>query len=179
MDTGRVSARYANALMGWAVEKNCSTETYLQTQDLLSYIVTNSDLRTLIGSNSILAKTKDAMILSFVRKFTPILEQYLLLLIQKNRVSNLYNSLLLFSNKYRKHFGLIRVDVTSASELSDNIKDGLGKHIAKHFGREPEMHYTVDNNIIGGFILQVENQELDKSIRGEINSIKKQFLAHR
>jgi F-type H+-transporting ATPase subunit delta len=179
MDTGRVSARYANALMEWAIEKNCSAETYVQAQNLLSYIVANSNLRTLIGSNSILAQTRDAMILSFVQKFTPILEQYVLLLIRKNRVSNLYNSLLLFSNKYRKHFGLIRVDVTSASELSVSIKDGLEKNMAIHFGRKPEMYYTVDNSIIGGFILQVENQELDKSIRGEINLIKKQFLAHR
>jgi F-type H+-transporting ATPase subunit delta len=179
MDTGRVSARYANALMEWAVEKNCSNETYVQAQNLISYIANNSDLRTVIGSNAILSKTRDAMILSFVQKFTPILEHYVLLLIRKNRVANLYSSLLLFSNKYRQHFGLIRVDVTSATELSESIKIGLVKHIDNHFGRKAEMNYIIDNSIIGGFILRVENQELDKSIKGEIYAIKKQFLAHR
>jgi F0F1-type ATP synthase delta subunit len=48
--------------------------------------------------------------------------------------------------------------------------------IKKTYHAEIEMNEEVDKQIIGGFILQVEDQLLDASVTGQLRKIKKNLI---
>jgi len=53
------------------------------------------------------------------------------------------------------------------------IKDGL----ARRLGKSVEMDLQIDSSLIGGAVLQVDNQVFDGSLRGKLRALERAFLA--
>lgn len=84
--------------------------------------------------------------------------------------------LLMFQKLYREHFGMVRVQVTSASELTQDTRNTLCNYLSSTLGKTPEMEFRVCKDLLGGFVITIENSELDKSVRGELEKLRKKIL---
>ncbi|MFA6550585.1 MAG: F0F1 ATP synthase subunit delta [Candidatus Gracilibacteria bacterium] len=71
--------------------------------------------------------------------------------------------------------GEIKVDVISASEMTEkNIAD-LGKMIESATNLKPLISYKVDKGLKGGVKLRVKDYMIDASLSGKIESMKRAF----
>jgi F-type H+-transporting ATPase subunit delta len=48
--------------------------------------------------------------------------------------------------------------------------------IRKHFKTEVDLTCTVDRKLIGGFVLQVEDEQIDASVAAKLKKLKKELL---
>jgi F-type H+-transporting ATPase subunit delta len=71
------------------------------------------------------------------------------------------------------------VKITTAEPISDALKTVITKQLQDHpnlLGKTVTMESKVDPNIIGGFVVEMNNELYDASIRHDLQLIKKQFV---
>jgi len=84
-----------------------------------------------------------------------------------------------FNNKYRQHKGIQVVELTTAVAVSEDVKASISKALAGSRilqNKTIELKEKVDPSIIGGLVVQVEDQLFDASIKHDLQHIKKQFV---
>lgn len=73
----------------------------------------------------------------------------------------------------------LNVELTTAYELSDEEAQGILRQIEEATGRTVEATRKVDPSLIGGFVLQAGSMRVDASVRGRINSLRKELVTSR
>lgn len=176
MDQGRVSVSYAKALLQWAVEKGIAKEVYSQSAKLRVILTANPDAMLLL-TNPMTSLSKRVDVLSKVLKdHTPNLIDFVSLVLRKQRGKNLKNILLVFERIYRDKFGIIKCIVESSSELGKSTKESIEQFLEQKYQKSVELEFVIKPEIIGGFILTIEDKLLDKSVKGELEKFRKQLL---
>ena len=84
-----------------------------------------------------------------------------------NILSDLILSYQFFLKKLRIILDRVKIDVYVAS-LDDNKRNMINDELKIIWGSNLEVNYNIDNSIVGGIILQVEDKLYDGSVRGKI-----------
>jgi len=103
----------------------------------------------------------------------PELLNFLDLLIEKQRITELFRIRRDFDELWKGERRLIDVTVTSAVELDPAVVSRIGEEIERQTGRRVELASRVDDEILGGIVLQVGNMVLDASIRNRLEKLRK------
>lgn len=84
---------------------------------------------------------------------------------------------LAYCDIFRRAHHIARVRITTASKLGDNEMKKLRNLVEKaHPGMKLDFSEVVDKNLIGGFIIDVDDQRLDASISNEIEQLRLKLL---
>ncbi len=73
--------------------------------------------------------------------------------------------------------GKVEVDLTVAKPLSQEQLATAQQKISAALGKEAVLHSYVDDSIIGGIIVRVQDKLLDASVRYQLQAMKEQLLA--
>ena len=77
---------------------------------------------------------------------------------------------------YTKSKGIRKASLVTAQPVDDSAIKGIKELIAKTYDSEIELSLAVDKDVIGGFVLTVEDQQYDASVAANLRKIKKQLL---
>jgi ATP synthase F1 delta subunit len=103
----------------------------------------------------------------------PELVNFLELLIEKHRMPAAFRIRREFEEMWKRENRRIDVTVTSAVELDPEVVGKIGEEIERQTGRKVELASRVDDEILGGIVLQVGNMVLDASIRSRLEKLRK------
>lgn len=103
----------------------------------------------------------------------PELVNFLELLNEKHRMPVLHRIERQLTDLWKVENRRIDVNVTSAIELDTGVVEQLGKQIEEQTGQKVELSSDVDEDILGGLVLQVGNMVLDASIRNRLEKLRK------
>jgi ATP synthase F1 delta subunit len=103
----------------------------------------------------------------------PELVNFLELLAEKHRMPVLFRIRRQFDALWAKENRRLGVTVTSAVELDNEVTKRIGEEIEKQTGQTVELESNVDENVLGGLILQVGNMVLDASVRNRLEKLRK------
>jgi len=98
---------------------------------------------------------------------------FLALLIEKQRMPEIFRIRRQFEELWKHENRRIDVTVTSAVELDKAVVDKIGEEIERQTGQEVDLASRVDEEILGGVVLQVGNMVLDASIRNRLEKLRK------
>jgi F-type H+-transporting ATPase subunit delta len=98
---------------------------------------------------------------------------FLELLIEKHRTPEIFRIRRQFEEMWKKENRRIDVTVTSAVELDPAVVGKIGEEIERQTGKKVELASRVDEEILGGVVLQVGNMVLDASIRSRLEKLRK------
>jgi F-type H+-transporting ATPase subunit delta len=98
---------------------------------------------------------------------------FLELLIEKGRMPEIFRIRRQFEELWKHENRRIDVTVTSAVELDPGVVSKIGEEIQRQTGQEVELASRVDEEILGGVVLQVGNMVLDASIRSRLEKLRK------
>ncbi len=83
------------------------------------------------------------------------------------------------ANTYNHLYDTLRntqvAKVTSAVPLTDDLKAKVLAKVKELTGKTTEIENTVDESILGGFILRVGDIQYDASIASKLNKLKREF----
>jgi F-type H+-transporting ATPase subunit delta len=98
---------------------------------------------------------------------------FLELLIEKQRMPEIFRIRRQFDELWKKENRRIDVTVTSAVELDPAVVVKIGEEIERQTGEKVDLASRVDDDILGGIVLQVGNMVLDASIRSRLEKLRK------
>ena len=79
-----------------------------------------------------------------------------------------------FDELWAKEERRLEVKLTSAVELPPDVVEEVGSQIEKQTGQTIELETDVDENVLGGLVLQVGNMVLDASVRNKLERLRKE-----
>jgi ATP synthase F1 delta subunit len=79
-----------------------------------------------------------------------------------------------FDEMWAKEERRLEVKLTSAVDLPPDLVEEVGKQIEKQTGQTIELETDVDENVLGGIVLQVGNMVLDASVRNKLERLRKE-----
>lgn len=177
MPNPRLATRYAKSLIDLSVEKGQLEEVYADMQWLQAVCKSNLDFVSLLRS-PVITGDKKIKILEAVSggKLSKLTTAFNALLIHKSRESNLPEIATAFITQYKEYKNIHTIKLTTAGPASDNIKNAIVEQVKKTGGFDNiELEEKVDENIIGGFVLQIGDKLIDASIAYDLKVIAKQF----
>jgi F-type H+-transporting ATPase subunit delta len=103
----------------------------------------------------------------------PELTNFLELLAEKHRMPEIFRIRRQLDELWKKENRRLDVTVVSAVELDPAVVARIGEEVERQTGEEVELSSRVDDDILGGIVLQVGNMILDASIRSRLDKLRK------
>lgn len=178
MTNPRLAIRYAKSLLDLAQEQGKLEEVFNDMKMLDNLCKTNRGFANVLKSPIIKEDKKNQIIESVTAGRIDILTaQFIKLLGNKSRESNLPEIISSFITQYDVVKGIHKVKLTTAVEISDDIKNDFIKKIKASEGVEHiQLETFIDESLVGGFVLEMEGYLADASIRRDLTDVQKQFM---
>ncbi|HEX5150822.1 MAG TPA: ATP synthase F1 subunit delta [Parafilimonas sp.] len=178
MQNKLVAQRYAKALIDLAIERNQLEEVKADI-DFVRQTLTPEFGNVLLSP--VISDHKKSQIFRtvFENRVTPLTFSFFDLVFSKRREWILREIAEEFHEKYRELKGIEIIEITTAVEISDELKHNIRtrfQNLPRFQNKTVEVKSKVDENILGGFIAQSHDILFDASIRNDLQYIGKQFL---
>jgi F-type H+-transporting ATPase subunit delta len=175
MNDSKISVRYSRALFQSALENKMLDRVY---QDMLNVaqICTYPEVRELLKSPIIRPSKKTAIFHEVFGKDLCSLTYSLIDLAVKNSRESFIPAIArVFRSETMKHNGITETVLTTAIKADDKVKKQVSELISSAFKTKVELKEIVDENIIGGFMLRIDDKYIDASIRNKLRKIEKEL----
>lgn len=177
MPNPRLASRYAKSILDLAIEKGQLEEVYADMLLLQQVSKSNREFVNLLRSPVIRADIKRKILDAITAgKVSTITSSFNALLVSKGRESNLPEIINSFISQYKVYKNIHIVKLATAVPVGDSLRKAIIDQVKKATGYENiELEEKVDENIVGGFVLQVGDQLIDASIAYDLKNIARQF----
>ena len=164
---------YAGALFDVAREKGRLDEVREQLAQFADAVDGDRDLQVFFFSPYLSSGEKREGMKRAISGAEPELINFLELLIEKQRMPEIFPIRRQFDELWKRENRRIDVTVTSAVELDPAVVGRIGEQVERQTGEEVDLSSRVDDGILGGIVLQVGNMVLDASIRSRLEKLRK------
>ena len=177
MADSRAAIRYVKSLLGLAVEKQALEEVH---HDMLLFSDAASKSRAfeLLLQSPVIKHDKKLEILRqiFKGKVHNLTMAFFEIITRKNREPILLSVAREFHNAYNEYKGIGKATVTTAIPLDAKLRGEMEKLVRSYSDKkEIELIEKVDSDLIGGFVLDVGDRQVDASIKSKIKTLKLKF----
>ena len=173
-----VSTTYGEALFELAVSENKEDEILSEIGSLKEILAENPELSKLMNHPKILKEDKLSVIEEIFRgRVSDELVGFLHLLVVKDRYAEIDEILECFTDKMKKHKGIGVAFVTTPEELSDKLRKDVEKRLLETTDfKTMEMHYDVDESLIGGMVIRIGDRVVDSSVKSKLTKLQSDLL---
>lgn len=175
MNDSKISVRYSKALFESALERKILDKVN-QDMILISEVCRLPETKVFL-QNPVIVPSKKSEILhkvfgDFVEKITLSLID---LAVKNGRESFIPAIARVFIHETLKYKGITESVLTTAVKVDPNIKKQITDMISEVFKTKVELEEVIDAEILGGFILRVDDNYIDASIKNKLRKIKKEL----
>lgn len=177
MSNNKISFRYASSLLDIAIENNNLDLISKDMDYVIAALESSSQLVNSIKSPVIKPQLKLSILKEvFSDKISKKSMDFLLFLLEKKREEFLHDIVKKFLELKDDYLGIVNVNVLTAFDFNENQKQDLKNKLEKFLNKKTKIHYSIDSEIIGGFIAKVKDTVYDASVKHQLKQLKKQFL---
>ena len=178
MSNTRLAHRYAKSIIDLSIERNQLEVVYVDMKYLQAVCKASAEFRTLLASPIIKSDKKEAIIKAVTAlNVSELTNAFTKLLTTKGREGDLLEITNSFIAQYNTLKGIHAVKLTTAVEISEALKQSIqAKANAVNGTGTVELETVVNPDLIGGFVLEFDNKQVDASIQRDLKDVKKQFL---
>ena len=176
INSTKVARRYAKALLDYAIEKHEEDALFQEISSLVEIVRENPDLRALLHSPIVRTEIKQNVLQEIFSNRSSILNAFFDILFQNKRIPDLYGIAREFVEQYNQYKEKIIIHLTTATEISGGLKQKfIDKAIALSGRRNISLENRIDKNLIGGFVLRINDLQYNASISHKLTAIEQEF----
>jgi F-type H+-transporting ATPase subunit delta len=176
MNDSKISVRYAKALFESALEKKILDPVRNDMVDVET-ISNVTEFQTLLLSRIINESQKNKILDKLLKNSVQSLTMsFMNLLIKNGREQYIPSIARNFAELYRQHKGIKEVTFITAAPVSDSINERVEKVIKEAMKSKVEMKSDSNEDLIGGFLIRIENMQYDASVASSLKNVKKELL---
>jgi F-type H+-transporting ATPase subunit delta len=177
-DADPVGATYAKPLLQLATEQNQAAEIGQDLAQLVEVVRQNKTFGLYLSDPAISHDERNATLKRvFGGKISPLLLNFLGVLNHRNKLRNLARIAKAYEQLLEDQLGNIEVDVTTALKLSSDQVEVVRQRVSAVLGKNAIVHQFVDDSILGGLVVRVQDKLIDASVRYQLQAMKQQLLA--
>ena len=178
MNDSIIRTRYADALVKYVRETGNGDSVCRQAEKLAHVLREVPDLSRMISAKDVLPDAKKRALLrtALGEPLTPELMRFVNLLLENGRIGSLRMILLDFADRYRRSLGLRKARLKVAVQPTDELLERLAALVKERTGDEAVIEVEVDPSLIGGFVFDIDDAMIDKSVARKLELIKLQFI---
>jgi F-type H+-transporting ATPase subunit delta len=177
MNESRISVRYSRALFQSALE-NKILDKINQDMIFVQEICKIPEVREFLDNPVIRPSKKTEILDNLLEKDVHELTLSLIKLVVKHGRERFIPAIArVFIHNTMKHNGITESVLTTAVKVDQGIKKQVSDLVASTFNTKVDLKDYIDDTIIGGFILKVDDNYIDASIRNKLRKIKKELGA--
>ncbi|MFP4023563.1 MAG: ATP synthase F1 subunit delta [Thiohalospira sp.] len=173
----QINVRYAKSLFLLARDKKLVEEIKNDIGLIYQSLNEIPDILGLLEHPVIKTSRKKAVLIRlFEGKVNQYTLSFLALIVKNKRENHLKGILKYFIDLYREYKGIKTTTITTAIKLSEKEKKDIIDAVGQQFNANVELKEKVDENILGGLIIEIDNQQLDLSVAKYLDNLKTKFL---
>lgn len=175
-----LAVAYAQALLDLANDAAAAESVGQELRDLRQILDTNPKFKLVLADPAIGHEERERLLRrTFEGRASRLLLDFLLLANEKGRLGILSAIAGAYDDLLDQQLGKIEVDVTVAQKLDAQQLQTVRQKVSEALKRDAVVHQYVDESIIGGVILRVQDQLIDGSIRAQLAAMRRQLLGAR
>jgi len=173
MNYSKIAIRYAKALFLEAKEENKLYIVYNDLKNIELLAKSNKDFISFLNSPILSPSNKKSLVESiFKSNIDNLTLKFLFLLLENRRENRLLDVIRNFFTLYNTHLNIINSTLITPIKINDSLLQEFKTKLEKSLSKNVNIENKVDESIIGGFIIQIEDKEFDASIKTQLNKIK-------
>lgn len=168
-----VASRYAIALLSIAKEENKIKEYVEEVENLVNIFESNSDLLLLLKDFGLSKdEKKETLSLCFENKVSEYILNLFYVLIDNKRGGYIIDVCNEFVRIGLNELNIKRGIIYSTIKLTSSQLKGMERKISKMLNANVTLRNIIDENLLGGFKIQVEDYILDDSMKTRLSKLK-------
>jgi F-type H+-transporting ATPase subunit delta len=171
-----VASKYSNALFSLGKEKENLMELKEALTEFWQIVKDNKDLKQVLFHQRILAEEKKNII---GKLFDDQLHQdvlhFIYILIEKRREYKLESIISNFNKLVDREENILNVEVTSAVKMKQSALNKLKNRLKEILNKNIRINNIVNEDIIGGLVLKVEDYIIDGSLTFELKNLEQKI----
>ncbi|NPV11602.1 MAG: ATP synthase F1 subunit delta [Ignavibacteria bacterium] len=173
----KVTNRYAKALLDLAVSENLLDVIVKDLEFVQNNVLSLRELYLLIKS-PIVKRDKKRKIFAelFKDKISETSLKFCELIINRQRSDLLLDIIKRFLQMKDEYLNIKSVLVRSAFELDEKHINELKSVLENNLGKKVNINLLIDKNLLGGFIVQIDDTLIDASLKHQLELLRKKFL---
>ncbi|MEO7658782.1 MAG: ATP synthase F1 subunit delta [Pyrinomonadaceae bacterium] len=178
MSTETIARRYSTALAD-AVLKSSETDTVKNELATWGELFSaNADLQTVFSNPAITHSNKEKVLEGLIAKTKPTktTANFLKVLLQNGRLSELSEINDRFESVLEERSGVVSAQITSSRELPESERAEFEKNLNKITGKKVNIVYAIDKDIIGGVVTRIGSTVYDGSVRTKLENLREQLV---
>ncbi|WP_156286508.1 ATP synthase F1 subunit delta [Oceanivirga salmonicida] len=175
MDDIKISRIYANAIFDIAKEKNEIFEVLEMLDLLVKHVNDDEDFKKFLDYPIIENKDKKKLIDIIYKDMNVNNLDIINYLIEKDRLSHVEGIRDEYLKIYYELHKQLIVTAIFPQELTKEQEEKLVKKLEKLKGKKILLHKKIDETLIAGGIIKIDDEVIDGSLKTQINELKKRF----
>jgi F-type H+-transporting ATPase subunit delta len=173
-----VALSYARALLDLAREQNAHERVGQDLAAIRQLLEADPNLGQFLRDPAIAKDERRTIIDRILRPLVhPLVGNFLLVVNQHGRLGVLDQIAGAYHALLDELLGKVDVEVTVAQQLSPDQLEQVRRRVGDALKKTAVIKQTVDDSIIGGMVLKVQDKLIDASVKSQLQSMRKQLLA--
>ncbi len=173
-----IATIYAKPLLELATEQNVAPQIGEELEQIAEIVRQNKTFALYLADPAIGHDERNKTLHRiFDGRISPLLTKFIGVLNHRDKLRHLGVIAVAYAKLLEAQLGNIEVDVTSASTLSSEQLETVRQKVSTALGKNAIVHQHVDESILGGLIVRVEDKMIDASVRYQLQAMKEQLLA--
>jgi F-type H+-transporting ATPase subunit delta len=175
MNNSKIAVRYAKALFDLAGEQK-SIDAVYEDMKVIDRLCGMPEVKEIISNPVVPQKKRKEIIGALAGDGTNKLTvKFIELMFSHDRGDHLGAAARNYLELTRRNRGIRQVTITTAVPVSDKIKEELAAVITGVSNGKIEFIEQVNDSVMGGFIIRVDDAYIDASVRTRLNRFRKEF----
>jgi F-type H+-transporting ATPase subunit delta len=177
--TNPAARPYAQALLDLAMEQNQAEPIGQDLSALGEAVASDPAIAEFLRNPSVAEDERLALVRRALTGAAPLLTNFLGVLSAHGRLGLLAEVAAAYDDLLDERLGKVEVDVTVARRLGPDELEHVRQNVSRALGKDAVVHQYVDESIIGGLVLRVQDRLIDASVRHQLEAMRGRLLAGR
>lgn len=175
MKHSRASLRYAKALYAAASEKNAVDAVQSDLASIQLTLSGNNELVAVLESPVASSRVKRAYLDQIFTDLNPLTSGLLNALVSNERLELLQDVIVRYAEKHNEGRGAVVATLKSSSATTEAFDNEIIAKIKASGYSEVTLEKQIVPELIGGFVLRINDLQFDASLSKQLNRLKREF----
>lgn len=173
MINNTIARRYAKALVQLGSEGGLVDSFRQELAGINAVFDANSELRAAFNNPAFTAEQKKEIMKGLIEKSksSELVSNFLMLLVDKNRIAFLGQIVQTYEKLADEHSGIIRPIIRTAFSLDESQIGSIKAALEKKSGKKVIPNVVIDSTLIGGIVTQIGDTAYDSSVKTQLKRI--------
>ncbi|MDH3724295.1 MAG: ATP synthase F1 subunit delta [Thermoleophilia bacterium] len=172
-----VESTYAEALYEASSDADAVSRVADDLKAFVAAVDSSPELAHTLADPNLDSGTKKVVIAKLTESASPVLSNFLQVLVDRGRLGDLGQITRSYQARVAEATGTIEITAITAVPLDDDMRSKIVQRIERQTGRKAALTERVDEDLIGGLVLEVAEIRVDGSLRSRLDSLRRNLAS--